>query len=130
MSAIYDLALTVAAHNHVAIDGSEQDSLALFRRMKAMAEEGSETQIISLADEPIPSEYDYMTVGELVAMIEGEASQLVAFAQIILGAAHQGMLAAVEKSGVERNESRWDFNMLAEDQLRAVAAHCVKGLTC
>jgi len=63
MSAIYDLALNVAAHNHVAIEDSEKDSLDLFRRLKAMAEEDSETQIISLGDEPIPSEYDYMTVG-------------------------------------------------------------------
>jgi len=123
MSAIYDLALNVAAHNHVAIEDSEKDSLDLFRRLKAMAEEDSETQIISLGDEPIPSEYDYMTVGELVAMIEGEARQLVAFAQTVLGAAHQGLQAAVEKSGVEPDEASGQRNVLAEDHLRAVAVH-------
>jgi hypothetical protein len=123
MSAIYALALSAAAHNHVAVDACEQESLDLFRRLKAMAENDSETQIISLGDEPIPSEYDYMTVGELVAMIESEASQLVAFAKTVLSAAHQGLQVAVNTSGFERDEARWDFNMLAEDHLRAVATH-------
>lgn len=120
MSAIYDLALNVAAHNHVAIEGSEQDSLALFRRLKAMAEEDSETQIISLGDEPIPSEYDYMTVAELVALIESEATQMVDFAKTVLGAAHQGFKAAVNKPEFVLDEARWDFNVLAEDHLQAL----------
>ncbi|HBO2935211.1 TPA: hypothetical protein L4R50_000207 [Pseudomonas aeruginosa] len=121
MSAIYALALTAAAHNHVAIEDSEQESLDLFRRLKAMAEKDSETQIISLGAEPIPSAYDYMTVGELVAMIESEASQLVAFAKTVLSAAHQGLQVAAARTGFERDEARWDFNMLAEDHLQAQA---------
>nr|WP_152992202.1 hypothetical protein [Pseudomonas aeruginosa] len=59
----------------------------------------------------------------MTSLIEGEASQLVAFAQTVLGAAQQGLQAAVEKSGVEPDEARWDFNVLAEDHLRAVAVH-------
>ncbi len=67
---------------------------------------------IQLGDVPIPSEYDYMTVGELVA-----------FAQTVLGAAHQGLQSAVGEAGVEPDEARWGFNVLAEDHLRSVAVH-------
>jgi hypothetical protein len=116
------LALTTAAHLHVAIEDSEQDSLELYCRLKAMAADSAEVQVISLGDEPIPSEYDYLTVQELVELIELDAKEFLDFSLRMLDAAHQGLMSAVEKPGFEMDASRWDFKAFADSHLHDAAA--------
>lgn len=114
MSAIHKLALTIAAHNHVAIEATEQDSLALFVELKAKAGQDQGLRVSELGDHPIPDQYADMMVHELVSMIEHEAACFVGFGGRLLEAAHEGLLDAVEAGGFEMDATRWCFKSFAE----------------
>lgn len=117
MSAIHRLALISAAHNHVAIEGTEQSSLALFFALKAQSDADASLRVDQFDSSEIPSQYDLLTVLELVELIEHEAALLVSFSERIMQAAHQGLMEAAEEPGFEMDASRWDFKMFAEGQL-------------
>lgn len=114
MSAINKFALTIAAHNHVAIEATEQESLALFVELKAKAEEGHNLRVNELGDHPIPDQYADMKVHELESMIEHEAACLVGFGGRLLEAAHRGLIDAVEDDRFEMDATRWCLNSFAE----------------
>lgn len=117
MPAIHKLALTIAAHNHVAIEATEQDSMALFVQLKAKAGHDHDLRVNELADHPIPDQYADMTVHELVSLIEHEAACLVDFGGRLLEAAHEGLLDAVEGDGFEMDATRWCFKSFAEQSI-------------
>lgn len=117
MSTIQRLALISAAHNHVALEGTEAESLTMFLTLKAQAESDSQIKVGQLGAIEIPGQYDFMTVLELVEMIEQEASQLVSFSNRVIEAAHRGMVIAVEEPGIELDTSQWSLSTFAETQL-------------
>lgn len=119
MSTIQRLALIVAAHNHVALEGTEDDSFAMFLSLKQQAEADAQLKIGQLDVDAIPGQYDLMTVFELVEMIELEAAQLVSFSNTIISAAHQGLIDASDEPGFEMDASRWNLVAFAETRLGA-----------
>lgn len=119
MSALRKLALTIAAHNHLAVDRTELDSIAAYQSLKARSASESDTPVSTLNNPLIPSQYDYMQIGELVAMVEAEASQLAQFGAQVLDAAKEGLLTAVDEGGFEMDATRWDFKVFAENHLEA-----------
>ncbi|HDS1721621.1 hypothetical protein NPS53_08925 [Pseudomonas putida] len=123
MSNIQRLALIIAAHNHVALEDSEADSLALYLNLKQQAEADSQLRIDQLDVDGIPGQYDLMTVFELVEMIELEATQLVSFSNKVIEAAHQGLMDAAEQPGFEMDATRWSLVTFAETRLGAEQAN-------
>lgn len=121
MSPAQKTALTTASHLHVAIEQSEQESLDAYFRLKALSADNGETLVSTLSSESIPSEYDYMTVLELVELIEIDAHQLMAFGLLMLNSAHQGLMDAAEKPGFEMDASRWSLMDFADSHLLAAA---------
>lgn len=119
MPNIRRLALITACHNHLALEGTEAESLLQFFALKsqAEAEADSQLQVGHLGATKIPGQYDLMTVLDLVEMIEHEATQLVAFSNRVIDAAHQGLMDAVEEPGFELDASRWNLSGFAEAQL-------------
>lgn len=120
MSEIQNLALLIAAHNHIAVEGTEQDSLRVYLALKAQADADRDPRINepdNRADKPIPSKRDDLMVHELVAIIDREAVLLAAFGERVLEAAHSGLLDAVEGVGFEIDATRWCFKSFAETGL-------------
>lgn len=117
MSIIHRMALVNAAHNHVALEGSLSESLALYFMLKAQSETNPETQVGQLTYIGIPSEYELKTVLELVEMIQHEAANMLSFSNHVLNAAHQGLLDAIEAPGFEMDATRWSFESFAEGKL-------------
>lgn len=127
MSTIASLALTVAAHNHLALEGSEAEALNLFHALKQRAEADPQMMIGQLKPCDIRDQYDGMTVLELVEMIEHEAAQLVSFSSRVVEAAHQGMKDAAEEHGFELEASQW--NLVAFAEVRLATEHAQELIT-
>lgn len=65
----------------------------------------------------IPSQYDLLTVLELVELIEQHASELVAFSLSVLNAAHGGLLKTFLDPDISQDAGNWDLQGIAEKQL-------------
>lgn len=117
MCIINRIALTSAAHNRVALEGTEANALILFFSLKAQSAADPLIQVGQLANREIPTQYDSMTVLALVEMIEHDAGQLVSFSNRVMDAAHHGLMDAVDGPNFELDASRWELSTFAEERL-------------
>jgi hypothetical protein len=117
MNQVTLFALTVAAHKFVAIENSEQHSIELYHRLKDIAADDDQGLVMSLSGEPIPGDYEDMTVLELVELIEHEAEQLLLFSNRMFEAAQLQIMVEVTNKTIHPNLCEWKLSDMAEAYL-------------
>lgn len=107
-------ALTIAASSYVDTTLLKLDACELYPRLKSLSQSGSCLLASEIEDFAISAEHQHLTVTELVQSIESSANQMVMFGKLMLEAAHEGLMEAVEEPGFEMDATRWDFEAFAE----------------
>ncbi|WP_121498225.1 hypothetical protein [Pseudomonas aeruginosa] len=107
-------ALTLAATHYVDGQLLKFDADEVYPRLKTLSQEGNCLLASEVRDFTISPDYHHLTVTELVERIEVTANQMVEFGKLMLTAAHEGLMEAVEEPGFEMDASRWDLAAFAE----------------
>jgi len=106
----------LAAASYVDEQQLKLDSCELYPRLKALA---SRTNVpASEAPEfAFKPEHHHLCVAEIVQQIEASANAMLAFGKLVLEAAHEGLMDAVDEPGFEMDAYRWDFTAFAEARI-------------
>lgn len=107
-------ALTLAATHYVDGQLINFDADEVYPRLKTLSQEGNCLLASEVRDFTISSDYQHLTITELVDRIEVSANQMAEFGKLMLDAAHEGLMEAVDEPGFEMDASRWDFAAFAE----------------
>ncbi|PBV09250.1 hypothetical protein CJU35_05185 [Pseudomonas aeruginosa] len=107
-------ALTLAATHFVDGQLLKFDADEVYPRLITLSQEGNCLLASEVPGFTISADYLHLTVTELVERIEVTANQMVEFGKLMLTAAHEGLMEAVEEPGFEMDASRWDFAAFAE----------------
>jgi hypothetical protein len=110
-------ALTLAASHHVDCHQLTINADELYPILKELSKSGNCLLASEITDFTISAPSQHLTVTELVESIEVSANQMVEFGKLMLNAAHEGLMDAVEEPGFEMDASRWDFAAFAEGRI-------------
>ena len=83
-------ALTLAVAHHIDCLRSNVQADELYPRLKSYAREGNYLLASDIPDFVVRSDYESLTVTELLERVEVSANQMVEFGQLMLVAAQQG----------------------------------------
>lgn len=119
MNAIQAHALSLAAHNHVALGSTALEALEVFMQLKAMSEDDKtrDLRICEVKFVGNASEDDEGLVHEMVSMIEHDAQSLIDFGKSLLNAAHLGLIDAAIDGSLDSDATTWNLYSLAEINL-------------
>ncbi len=98
------------------VDGQllNYDADEVYPRLKTLSSEGNCLLASDVRDFPISPDYRHLTVTELVERIELTANQMVAFANLMLEAAHAGLLEAACDDELDSDAGTWNLPGFAE----------------
>lgn len=124
LSAIETHALTVAAHSRLALEGSPAEALAAYVELKKAAGM-ADTRMDRMQDFESTGhaeEDDAVFVVDMVAAIEFVANKMTDFGNLMLRAAHAGLVEAAIEGNLDYDANAWHLPSIAESSLNTVIA--------
>ncbi|ELQ8317613.1 TPA: hypothetical protein L6A34_31535 [Pseudomonas aeruginosa] len=117
MSHVLARALTLSATHFVDGQLLNYDADEVYPRLKTLSSEGNCLLASQVRDFPINPDYRNLTVTELVERIELTATQMVAFGELMLEAAHAGLVEAACEDELDSDASAWHLPSFAEARI-------------
>jgi hypothetical protein len=107
-------ALTLAATHYVDGQLINFDADEVYPRLKTLSQEGNCLLASEITEFSVSADYQNLTVTELVERIEVSANQMVAFGNLMLKAAHAGLVDAAIDGGLDSDANAWHLPSFAE----------------
>lgn len=120
MSNTISRALSLAATHYVDKHQLKLDACELYPRLKSLAQNGNCLLGSEITEIAISADYQSLTVTELVERIEVLAKQMVEFGNLMLKAAHAGLVDAAIDGCLDSDANAWHLPSFAE-------AYCADG---